>query len=193
MTIQHHHHELTQRFKGRCSSPRHRPAESRGRNNGRFQPTGFPDLGPALYKGSDSSRNECQRCGNQKEQRTVNMLFSDTGPPRSGTGSRKSAFPAKITTRIAKAFPMFAFWTEMGPGKQSRFSRLRCANLTVSRHRLCPERKRDGGQETLKDWLKKPEQFAVNKQRPVRPWVLRSKTIRHRPRLHSPRRLSGGT
>src|SRR5207253_9350473 len=35
--------------------------------------------------------------------------------------------------------------------------------------------KRNGGEESMKDWLKKPEQFAVDKQRPVRPWILAQK------------------
>lgn len=65
-------------FKGACRLLITVPLKVADGTNGRFQPTGFPDLGPALYKGVREFEEEDKSGKKQKVLRQVNMLFSDT-------------------------------------------------------------------------------------------------------------------
>jgi CRISPR-associated protein Csb1 len=167
--------------------------------NGRFQPTGFPDLGPALYKGV----REFEENG-QKVQRSVNMLFSDTAAAL-GNWLEEACLSGESYNTDCAGIPFVRVLDGDGSGEPKPFltSSVREPHRLASPYVLSA--KRDGGQLTMKDWLKAPEQLAVNKQRPVRPWVLAQKLFNIEPgcilhgvfleeldgRLRLPRLLSG--
>lgn len=136
--------------------------------NGRFQPTGFPDLGPALYKGV----REFEENG-KKVQRAVNMLFSDTAAAL-GNWLEEACLSGEDYNADCKGIPYVRVLDGDASGDAKPFltSSVREPHRLASPYVLAAKRA-DG--ETMKAWLAKPDQFAVNKQRPVRPWVLAQK------------------
>jgi CRISPR-associated protein Csb1 len=172
--------------------------------NGRFQPTGFPDLGPALYKGIREFEENDGKHDTKKVQRAVNMLFSDTAAAL-GNWLEEVCLSGEDYNADCRGIPYVRVLDGDGTGEPKPFltSSVREPHRLASPYVLSA--KRDGGQETMKDWLRKPEQFSVNKQRPVRPWVLAQKLFTIDPgcilhgvfleeldgRLRLPRLLSG--
>jgi CRISPR-associated protein Csb1 len=171
--------------------------------NGRFQPTGFPDLGAALYKGVREFE-EKDGNGTKKVQGAVNMLFSDTAAAL-GNWLEEACLSGEDYNEDCRGIPYNRVLDGDGSGDPKPFltSSVREPHRLASPYVLSA--KMAGGQETVKDWLKKPDQFAVNKLRPVRPWVLAQKLFTIDPgcilhgvfleeldgRLRLPRLLSG--
>ncbi len=191
-------------FKGACRLLITVPLKVANGTNGRFQPTGFPDLGPALYKGVREFEEKNGTDGTKKVQRAVNMLFSDTAAAL-GNWLEEACLSGDDYNSDCQGIPYVRVLDGDGSGEQKQFltSSVREPHRLASPYVLSA--KRDGGQETLKDWLRKAEQFSVNKQRPVRPWVLAQKLFNIDPgcilhgvfleeldgRLRLPRLLSG--
>ena len=142
--------------------------------NGRFQPTGFPDLGPALYKGIREFEEKDGKGASKKVQRAVNMLFSDTAAAL-GNWLEEACLSGEDYNADCQGIPYVRVLDGDGAGPEKSFltSSVREPHRLASPYVLSA--KRHGEQETLKDWLRKPDQLAVNKQRPVRPWVLAQK------------------
>jgi CRISPR-associated protein Csb1 len=191
-------------FKSACRLLITVPLKVADGTNGRFQPTGFPDLGPALYKGVREFEEKDGTDGTKKVQRAVNMLFSDTAAAL-GNWLEEACLSGDDYNPDCQGIPYVRVLDGDGSGEQKPFltSSVREPHRLASPYVLSA--KRDGGQETMKDWLRKPEQFSVNKQRPVRPWVLAQKLFSIDPgcilhgvfleeldgRLRLPRLLSG--
>lgn len=195
-------------FTGACRLLITVPLKVADGTNGRFQPTGFPDLGPALYKGvrefEEKFKEKDGKAGTKKVQRAVNMLFSDTAAAL-GNWLEEACLSGDDYNSDCQGIPYVRVLDGDGSGEQKPFltSSVREPHRLASPYVLSA--KRDGGQETMKDWLRKPEQFSVNKQRPVRPWVLAQKLFSIDPgcilhgvfleeldgRLRLPRLLSG--
>jgi len=160
-------------FTGACRLLINAPLKVAPGTNGRFQPTGFPDLGPALYKGvRDLEEKDGDK--SKKVQRTVNILFSDTAAAL-GNWLEEACLSGDDYNTDCQGIPYVRVLDGDASGELKPFltSSVREPHRLASPYVLSAER--DGGQETMKDWLKKPEQLAVNKQRPVRPWVLAQK------------------
>jgi CRISPR-associated protein Csb1 len=171
--------------------------------NGRFQPTGFPDLGPALYKGVREFTEKKKDGGEQKVQRTVQMLFSDTAAAL-GNWLEEACLSGEGYNEDCAGIPYVRVLDGDGSGEPRPFltSSVREPHRLASPYVLSAKR---ADNETMKDWLKKPEQLAVNKQRPVRTWTLAQKLFNIDPgcilhgvfleeldgRLRLPRLLSG--
>jgi len=160
-------------FTGACRLLINVPLKVAPGTNGRFQPTGFPDLGPALYKGVREFEEED---GNKskKVQRTVNMLFSDTAAAL-GNWLEEVCLSGEDYNADCQGIPYVRVVDGDATGETKPF----LTSSVREPHRLASDYVLDaraaGNQETMKDWLKKPEQFAVNKLRPVRSWVLAQK------------------
>lgn len=190
-------------FTGACRLLINVPLTVAPGTNGRFQPAGFPDLGPALYKGI---REFEEKDGNKttKVQRLVSMLLSDTAAAI-GNWLEEVCLCGEDYNADCQGIPYVRVLDGDASSEQKPFltSSVREPHRLASPYVLSA--KRNGGQETMKDWLKKPEQLAVNKQRPVRPWVLAQKLFDIDPgcilhgvfleeldgRLRLPRLLSG--
>jgi len=141
--------------------------------NGRFQPTGFPDLGPALYKGVREFE-EKDANGTKKVQRAVNMLFSDTAAAL-GNWLEEACLSGEDYNADCQGIPYVRVLDGDATGEPKPF----LTSSVREPHRLASDyvldAKIEGSLEVIKDWLKKPERFDVNKLRPVRPWVLAQK------------------
>ena len=191
-------------FKGACRLLITVPLKVADGTNGRFQPTGFPDLGPALYKGVREFEEKEGKDDTKKVQRAVNMLFSDTAAAL-GNWLEEVCLSGEDYNADCQGIPYVRVLDGDGTGEPKPFltSSVREPHRLASPYVLSA--KPLGGQETMKDWLRKPEQFSVNKTRPVRPWVLAQKLFTIDPgcilhgvfleeldgRLRLPRLLSG--
>ena len=170
--------------------------------NGRFQPTGFPDLGPALYRGIREFEEVDGKGTLTKIQRPVNMLFSDTAAAL-GNWLEEACLSGDDYNTDCQGIPYVRVLDGDSVERPFLTSSVREPHRLASPYVL--NAKRDTQQETLKDWLRKPEQLAVNKQRPVRAWILAQKLFSVDPgcilhgvfleeldgRLRLPRLLSG--
>ena len=136
--------------------------------NGRFQPTGFPDLGPALYEGV----REFEENG-KKVQRAVNMLFSDTAAAI-GNWLEAACLSGDDYNDDCKGIPYVRVLDGDASGESKPFltSSVREPHRLASPYVLAAKR---SDEESMKAWLSRPDQLAINKQRPVRPWVLAQK------------------
>jgi len=140
--------------------------------NGRFQPTGFPDLGPALYKGVREFEEKDENGSSKKVQRAVNMLFSDTAAAL-GNWLEEACLSGEDYNADCKGIPYVRVLDGDATGEPKPFltSSVREPHRLASKYVL--DAKRDGIQgEEFRAWLKKSSQLAVNKDRPVRPWIL---------------------
>jgi CRISPR-associated protein Csb1 len=132
------------------------------------------------------------------------MLFSDTAAAL-GNWLEEACLSGEDYNADCQGIPYVRVLDGDGAGPEKSFltSSVREPHRLASPYVLSA--KRHGEQETLKDWLRKPDQLAVNKQRPVRPWVLAQKLFTIDPgcilhgvfleeldgRLRLPRLLSG--
>lgn len=141
---------------------------------GRFQPTGFPDLGPALYKGfqQTTSNNESSDDTSPKRDReekivSVDMLLVESVQSIANR-LEEVCLQGEDYNTDCQGIP----YVRVQDGHNSN------SFLTSSvrePHRLASpyvlDAKRSDG-KTMKQWLSEPEQFSVNKARPVRTWTL---------------------
>lgn len=141
--------------------------------NGRFQPTGFPDLGPALYKGIREFEETDNAGKKQKVLRPVNMLFSDTAAALANW-MEAACLSGDDYNADCRGIPYVRVLDGDATGESKPFltSSVREPHRLASPYVLAARRVNG---DSMKVWLSKPEQLAVNKLRPVRPWILAQK------------------
>ena len=190
-------------FNGACRLLISVPLKVADGTNGRFQPTGFPDLGPALYKGVREFEEVDKSGKKQKVLRHVNMLFSDTAAALANwmeavclsgddynDDCRGIPYVRVLDGDAAKDTKPFLTSSVREPHRLASpyvLASKGCDSISkVESTTSAPAKPVEGGMqtpasvsdlrrgpvkdETVKAWLGK--QLEVNKQRPVRPWVL---------------------
>lgn len=142
--------------------------------NGRFQPTGFPDLGPALYKGirefEETVKTPDGKEEKQKVLRQVNLLFSDTAAALANW-MEAACFHRDDYNEDCRGIP----YVRVLDGDVSDEKKPFMTASVLEPHRLASPRVLDAklnGQEYRKHLA---GLLNVNKDRPVRIWELAEK------------------